>query len=123
MGEFEYIKYKLKFGDIKSSFIKKIIFSFLSEKKILNVIMYNKELQNMLSFDIEDYKEASKKYKIGEKDGKGKDGPGETAAQTTNPGQYRPSQWRKPVCQFHDHHAGCRPSDYPRSFHHIQDDG
>ena len=73
MDEFEYIESKVKLRDIKSSFIIKIIFSFLSEKKILDMIMYNKKLQNMLSLDIEDYKELSGKYKIGEKNGKGKE--------------------------------------------------
>ena len=73
MDEFENIKYKINLRDVKSSFIKKIIFSFLSKKEILNIIMYNKKLQNMLLFDIEDYKEISEKYKIGEKNGKGKE--------------------------------------------------
>ena len=62
MDEFEYIKNKVKLKDIKSSFIKKLIFSFLSEKKILDMIMYNKKLQNILSFDIEDYRRI--KWKI-----------------------------------------------------------
>jgi len=73
MGEFEYNKYKAKLGDIKSSYIITLIFSFLSEKKILNMIMYNKELQNLLLFDIDNYKENSHKYKIGERNGKGKE--------------------------------------------------
>ena len=62
MDDFEYIGNKIKLRDIKSSFIKKKIFSFLSEKKILDMIMYNKKLQNILSFDIEDYRRI--KWKI-----------------------------------------------------------
>ena len=64
MDKFEDIKNKINLKDIKSSFIIKIIFSFLYEKKKYNMIIYNKELQNMLSFDIEDYKKISSKYKI-----------------------------------------------------------
>ena len=71
MDEFEDIKYKININDIKSSFIIKIIFSFLSEKQILNMIIYNKELQKMLSVDIYDYKKISGKKKIGQKNGKG----------------------------------------------------
>ena len=37
-------KYEINLRDIKSSFIIKEIFSFLSEKKILSIIKYNKEL-------------------------------------------------------------------------------
>ena len=44
---------------IKSSYIKKDIFSFLQEKQKLNMIMYNKELQKMLDIDIEIYKKIS----------------------------------------------------------------
>ena len=41
------IKYKINLKDIKSFFIIKIVFSFISEKKILNLIKYNKELQKI----------------------------------------------------------------------------
>ena len=37
------------------------------------MIMYNKELQNLLLFDIDNYKKNSNKYKIGERNGKGKE--------------------------------------------------
>ena len=73
MDDFEENKYKINIKDIKSSFIIKIIFSFLTEKRKLNIIIYNKELQNNLKNNIEDYKKISGKYKIGEKNGKGRE--------------------------------------------------
>ena len=42
--------------DIKSSYIKKEVFSFLSKKQKLNIIIYNKQLLNICGFDIEYYK-------------------------------------------------------------------
>ena len=59
--------------DIKSSYIKKEIFSLLNQKKILSMIIYNKKLQKLFVVDIEDYKKISGKYKEGEKNGKGKE--------------------------------------------------
>ena len=73
MDEFEDIKYKINIRDIKSVFIIKIIFSFLSEKQILNMIIYNKELQKMFFVNINDYKKISGKYRIIEKNGEGKE--------------------------------------------------
>jgi len=73
VNEFKDIEYKINIKNIKNSFIKKDIFSFLNDKQQLNMIIYNKELQKMLSFDIKDYKNVSDKYKIGEKNGKGKE--------------------------------------------------
>ena len=73
MDEFENNKYKININDIKSSFIIKIIFSLLSEKQKLNMIMYNKELQMKVSININDYKKISGKYKIGGKNGKVKE--------------------------------------------------
>ena len=73
MDEFDNIKYKVNIKDIKSIFILKIIFSFLSKKQILNMIIYNKKLQKMFLVDIKDYKKISGKYKIGGKNGKGKE--------------------------------------------------
>ena len=52
MDNIEEMKYKINLKDISSSFIKKKIFSFLSEKEMLNMIIYNKELKNMLLVDI-----------------------------------------------------------------------
>ena len=73
MDEFRDIKYKTSLREIKSSYIIKVIFSFLSEKQKLNLIIYNKEFQKMLLVDLENYKEKSEKYKIGERNGKGKE--------------------------------------------------
>jgi len=59
--------------DIKSSFIINKVFSFLSKKQVLNMIIYNKELQKIFSVNIKEYKKLSGKYMIGEKNGKGKE--------------------------------------------------
>ena len=73
MDVFENHKYKINIKDIKSSFIIKQVFSLLNRKQILNMVMYNKELQKVLLIDIKDYKKVSGKYKIGEKNGKGRE--------------------------------------------------
>ena len=73
MDNIEDIKYKINLKDISSSFIINKIFSFLSEKEMLNMIIYNKELKNMLFVDIKYYKKISCRYKIGEKNGKGRE--------------------------------------------------
>ena len=67
------IKIKLNIRDINSPFIIKNIFSFLSEKQILNMIMYNKLFQNLLLVNLKNYKNISGKYKISGKSGKGKE--------------------------------------------------
>ena len=66
-------KQLINFQDIKSTYIRNNILSFLSEKQKLIIIIYNKKLQKMLSIDIKDYKKNTNKYKIGEKNGKGKE--------------------------------------------------
>ena len=73
MDEIGSIKNRINIRDINSSFIIKNIFSFLSEKQILNLIIYNKQFQNFLLVDIKNYKKISGKYKIGEKNGKGRE--------------------------------------------------
>jgi len=73
MAEFENIKTKIYLRNIKSSYIIKKIFSFLYEKQKLGMIVYNKELQNICLVGIEDYKNKSGKYRISEKNGKGKE--------------------------------------------------
>ena len=52
--------------EIKSNYILKGVFSFLSVKQILNMIIYNKQLQKKFNVDIEDYKRVSGKYKVKE---------------------------------------------------------
>ena len=71
MDEFKDIKDKINIRYIKSSFIIKNIFSFLSTKQKLNMIMYNKGLQKINLIDIKDYKKINGKYKIVEKKGNG----------------------------------------------------
>ena len=73
MDEIGSIKNRINIRDINSSFFIKNIFSFLTEKKILNLIIYNKQVQNLLLVDIKNYKKISGKYLIGEKNGKGKE--------------------------------------------------
>ena len=59
--------------NIKSSFIIKKVFSFLKEKPKLKMIIHNKQLQKIFGLDIDDYRRRSGKYKILEKNGKGKE--------------------------------------------------
>ena len=64
---------KINIRDIKSAYIIKYIFSFINIKQKLNLIIYNKQLQKIIGVDIEDYKETSGKFKILEKNGKGRE--------------------------------------------------
>ena len=59
--------------NIKSDYIQKYIFSHINIKRKLNLIIYNKELQKKIGVDIEDYKKTSGKYKIAEKNCKGRE--------------------------------------------------
>ena len=59
--------------DIKSTEILKRVFSFLYDKQRLSIISYNKYLQDKLKVHIGLYKKISGKYKIGEKNGIGKE--------------------------------------------------
>ena len=74
MNEFENIKYEKNIEkSIKSLYILKDIFSFLSKNKKLQIIIYNKHLQKLFDINIEDYKKIKGIYKEGEKNGKGKE--------------------------------------------------
>ena len=73
MDEIEVIKSKRNNKPIKSSYIIKTILSFFNEKQKLDIIIYNKELQKKCLVNIEDYKKISLKYRIGERNGKGKE--------------------------------------------------
>jgi len=70
--------YKLK-GIINSKrYIKSLynfekIFSFLDQRQKLNIIIYNKGMQKLLGINIEDYKKISQKYKLGKRNGKGRE--------------------------------------------------
>ena len=59
--------------DIKSSYNLDKMFSFLEQRLKLNMIIYNKYLQKMIGVNIQDYKKISGRYKIGEKNGKGRE--------------------------------------------------
>ena len=74
MNEFENIKSEIKIGkSIQSLYVLKDIFSFLSEKQKLKILIYNKNLKKKLDINIEDYKRISGIYKEGDKNGKGKE--------------------------------------------------
>ena len=66
-------KNKINIGNIKSPYIQESIFWYLDIKQKLNLIMYNKQLQKIMGVCIKDYKKASGKYKIAEKNGKGRE--------------------------------------------------
>ena len=66
-------KIKSNINSIKSTYNLKLIFSFINDGRKLNMIIYNKELQKKFDVDIEVYKKKSGKYKIGEKNGKGRE--------------------------------------------------
>ena len=73
MYEYESIKSEKDIESIKSLYILKDLFSFLSEKQKLKIIIYNKQLQKKLDINIEDYKKIRGIYRIGERNGKGKE--------------------------------------------------
>ena len=60
-------------GNIKSEYILENIISYINQREKLNLIIYNKELQKKIGVNIEDYKKPSRKYRIVEKNGKGKE--------------------------------------------------
>ena len=53
-----------KIRQIKSFFILNKIFSYVYLNKKLDIMIHNKFLQNKFGYTIEDYKNASKRYKI-----------------------------------------------------------
>ena len=59
--------------DIKSSYITKIIFSFVDEGRKLRLMKYNKKLQNNLDISIFNYKCFKGKYIIYQSNGIGKE--------------------------------------------------
>ena len=61
-----------KFINLKSPLLK-IIFSFLNEKKKLNIIINNKNIQKKLEVNINNYYQICEKIKIGNRNGKGKE--------------------------------------------------
>ena len=61
------------FKNIKSIYFVKFIFSYLNEKSKLEIIKYNKHLQNILDIKFINYKFMSCSYIIYETNGKGKE--------------------------------------------------
>ena len=61
------------FTYIQSNYILKNIFDFLFNNKKLDIIIYNKEIQNKLGINLENYKLESDRYKIIDKNGNGKE--------------------------------------------------
>ena len=59
--------------EIKSFYIIKEILSYLKEKKKLDLIIYNKSIQKLMGYNIDYYKNISQKYKVADKNGKGKE--------------------------------------------------
>jgi len=60
----------MKIEGIKCLYTLKEIFSLVITNRKMNIIIYNKELQEKIGIDIEDYKQKSGKYKIGKRVGK-----------------------------------------------------
>ena len=60
-------------NEAKKFFIYKIIFSYIDERKKLDLIRYNKNLQKFFNIKLINYKIKSGKYKLGERNGKGKE--------------------------------------------------
>ena len=58
---------------IKSKYIMKNIFLLLDEKKLLQLVAYNKELQNLMDIKLICYKVVSGKYFLWDKNGYGKE--------------------------------------------------
>ena len=56
---------------IKSTIILKKILSLLWHSRKMCLLRYNKQLQKRLYINLDDYKNMSNRYKIGEKNGKG----------------------------------------------------
>ena len=73
MAEFGKAKSNINLKDIKSFYIIKNVFSFLSKKQKLSIIAYNKELQKMISVNFRYYKKISGKYKACGQNGEGKE--------------------------------------------------
>ena len=58
---------------MKSSYIIKQLFSYLSENKKLSIIIYNKNYQNLFEINIEDYKKNCIAFIEGDRNGKCKE--------------------------------------------------
>ena len=72
-GNIDFFKNGNLFENINSKYISKILFSYLNEKFKLNVIKYNKKLQNKIDINLINYKFYSGKYIIYETNNIGKE--------------------------------------------------
>ena len=59
--------------NIKSAYLKILVFSFFEEKRKLKLIKYNKGLQNLMNINLINYKIFNGRYIIYEEKGKGKE--------------------------------------------------
>ena len=59
--------------DIKSSIYICRVFSFLEQRQKLKILRNNKQLQKMIRINIQDFISISDRYKVIEKNGKGKE--------------------------------------------------
>ena len=59
--------------NIKSTYIMKILFSYLNDSRKLKLIKYNKNFQRKININLEIYKLFSDRYIIYEEKGKGKE--------------------------------------------------
>ena len=74
MLEFKKAKSNIKLTrDVKNSYDFGIIFSFLAQKRKLKIITYNKQIQKILGVNVQDYITISERYKLIEKNGKGRE--------------------------------------------------
>ena len=55
--------------NVKSIYFSKIIFSYINDKKILEIVKYNKQLQNNIDINLNNYKLFSGKYIVFEENG------------------------------------------------------
>ena len=60
-------------NSIKALLILRKVFSFILEKKKLDIIIYNKQIKQKFNIDIEYYKKESGKFKICERNGLGRE--------------------------------------------------
>jgi len=61
-GELDLIKSEFIFAKVKSKYILQKIFNYLNKKTSLEIIKYNKKIQNRINITFNEYKEYSKKY-------------------------------------------------------------
>ena len=59
--------------NVKTSFFLRVLFSYLDEKQKLEIIKYNKSLQENINISLINYKFFSRKYLEYELNGKGKE--------------------------------------------------